>query len=413
MFNQSAYDKFCTAARDAMLVKGWAGQSLPQTISTFQGPEQSWNPTEGRRNLAFQSAQRLARECLVMEGGDRQKIDNLAPMDLARAALGLMNGAEAYRLGVSASMAGSYNTTGTFPNIMLDAANVMARRAYEEVPTTYQLWAKRRSDVSDFRDIHAVMLSGVSDPKAVPEDGEFEESTCVDGRESYKLTVWGHRFSLTYQVIVNDQPGVFLTMANRHGAAMRRKQNKLVYDIFKTNPVLSDNGALFNATAVSTPGGHANLVTAGGVPSVATLNAGYAMMARQRGLEADGTALGIEPRFLIHTPNLRGTVLQLIGSTANPDAGNSGAANIWHNALTPITEPQLSAVAGGSDDWWFLVAGQDQVDTIEYAFLDGYEEPMIESQRSFERLAIVHRIWQPFATKALDYRGLFQNDGVT
>jgi hypothetical protein len=74
---------------------------------------------------------------------------------------------------------------------------------------------------------------------------------------------------------------------------------------------------------------------------------------------------------------------------------------------------ELSAAAtGGSDTSWYLAASNTAVDTVEYAYLQGLETPAFERQTMFDRLAIAFRVYQCFAAKAIDYRGLYKNNGA-
>ncbi|MCH8830130.1 MAG: hypothetical protein IID45_11195, partial [Planctomycetes bacterium] len=52
-----------------------------------------------------------------------------------------------------------------------------------------------------------------------------------------------------------------------------------------------------------------------------------------------------------------------------------------------------------------------EVDTIEYAFLQGLSAPVIEQETAFDRLALRSRIYFAFGVKALDYRGLQKHTG--
>jgi hypothetical protein len=86
--------------------------------------------------------------------------------------------------------------------------------------------------------------------------------------------------------------------------------------------------------------------------------------------------------------------------------------NIWQNALEPIWDAQLDVVAGGSATAWYLAADTMQANTIEYAFLQGFETPRFEQQTAFHQLAIRQRVWQPIVFKAMDYRGLQKHAGA-
>jgi hypothetical protein len=138
----------------------------------------------------------------------------------------------------------------------------------------------------------------------------------------------------------------------------------------------------------------------------------YRKMAEQAGISGSSTALGIEPKYIVTCPALRGTVLALLQSTSDPASNNSGVKNIWENGLQPVFEAQLGATFGGSDTAWYLFSDYRDVDTLEYAYLRGLETPALDQERAFGSLAIRYRIYQAFATAAIDYRGIQHNAGV-
>lgn len=404
----SARDAFVATARDAILCREF-GANLPSQIYDRASDEMvDFRPTAGRRSHGLSSLCGLGRQCLVQNGVAAAAVDRLHDSEVAR----IMVGAPLRQFGVVASSDGpAFNVSGMFSNILLDAQNVILRRGYMEANTTFQVWMRRGESIRDFKHVHKIVAGEVGDPKAIPEDGEFEETTLTDGKESYRLTVWGQIFSVTWQTIVNDRLQAFTRIPTLQGQAMRRKQNKLAYGVLKDNANLADGGALFNATPVTTAGGHNNRGSGAATPTVLTLNTQYKQMAEQPGLDP-GTVLNIEPSWIIAPPALRGTVLELLGSTSNPASSNANVKNIWENGLKPVFDAQMGAAAGGSDTRWVLAADYNDVDTIEYAYLQGLETPALEQEVAFQSLAIRHRIYQAFAVKAIDFRGLQDHLGA-
>lgn len=395
-------DNFRTAARDAILTRAW-NHSLPSTITTMvDGAAQTvpWN-APAAQNYGLSSLVSLARESLIRCGHPAVAVSRLPDATIARLAMG----ADPRQFGLSASDP-AYNVSGMFSNILYDASNVMLRRSYNEAPVTFNQWMGRGEDVRDFKDVHKVIGGELSEPAAVPENAEFEERTLTDGRERYSLTVWGERFSISWQAVVNDQLSAFTEIPVKQGNAMRRKMNRLAYGVLKDNAALSDNIALFNAS-------HNNLTTGVATPTVATLNTMMKKMAEQTGLNAS-VFVGAPPKYILFPYALWATVSTLLGSLADPASSNAAAINaVQKMMLTPIVDVELGAAAtGGSDTAWYLATDFNAISTIEYAFLQGLTEPAYESVVDFDRLAIKSRVYQAFAVKALDYRGLQKHNGV-
>lgn len=401
-----AVDKFRAAARDALLLRGHAGK-LEGDRKPAEGATGDWRLT----NLVG-----LAERCMEVAGVDRSIINRMTPTDRAQAIMDPRSIASTLgEYGIYAAGDGPlYNASGMYTSVMLDVSNNSMRMGYSTVRTTFDQWMKRGQDLPDFRSAYKTIVGELSDPKAIPENGEFPETEMQDQHESYKLTVWGSVFSISWQAIVNDQIGAFTEIPLRQGRSMRRKLNRLAYNVLKDNAALQDGVALFHASAV--PTGHANLTTGAGAPSVTTLNLLTQKLREQKGLvgsdDTDATGLNLEPRFLLVPPALEGTALNLLGSFADPASSNANSKNIWQNRLVPIVESELGTTYGGLDTAWYLAVDPADADTIEYAFLQGMPTPRLEEQESFSRLGRRFRMYQCFGVKALDYRGLQKHNGA-
>src|SRR5262245_888274 len=110
-----------------------------------------------------------------------------------------------------------------------------------------------------------VIFGTVGDLPTVAEGAEYTELKIGDSPETTSFTKYGGYVGITLEAIDRDNTRK-LKMAPRELAnAGMRKSSSLVAAIFTSNsavgPTLADTGALFNSTAVTTAGGHANLLT--------------------------------------------------------------------------------------------------------------------------------------------------------
>lgn len=400
---ESQAEKFATDARDALLLRTWGSSDVPKEVLNYKTGEMvDFKPKRG--NYGLQSLPKLAEQCLIHAGVPYAKVAALSPMQLAQIAMG--KDPAQLGLGYLASDA-SYNVSGMFSNILLDAANVTLRRSYNDARTTFQIWMKQGAAIADFKAVNRVIAGELGDPRAVPEDGEFEETTLTDGKESYKLTVWGEIVSLSWQLIVNDQLGSFTEIPAKLGRAMRRKQNRIAYAAVKANANLADGTALF-AT------GRTNRTTGSLTTSQNYIDAFATMekkMADQVGLSSESGTLGYMPRYLIY-PTALDQIIRTTLNSSSVASSNAGTTNIYQGAYETVKEAELNAAQGGSDTRFILAADANEVDTFEYAYLQGLEAPVIEQEMSFERLGMKRRIYQAFGVKALDYRGLQDHTGA-
>ncbi len=295
------------------------------------------------------------------------------------------------------------HSTSDFANLLVDAANKALQLGYEEAPETFSVWT-RPGTLPDFKVGHRPKLSTFSDLEEVPESGEITYGTFSDFKETIQLLSYAKLFSITRKAIIDDDLSAF-TMAPRGMArAASRKIGDLVYAVFSTNGNMSDGNALFSAA-------HSNYVAggAGAAPSVATLNAAYASMALQT--DPAGQTLNITPTYILSGHTLRGTVDALLASALNPAEGSTTSfmqANVWQARLTPVYEARIDA-----DDTakWYLAAANNQIDTVEVAYLNGVQTPRLEREEGFTVDGVIMKVAHDVGVSPLDWRGLYHNDG--
>jgi hypothetical protein len=393
-------DKFFAAARDGLILR-----AARQTGN--RGVFKEAKPAEGAEDFQNLGLNRLAEQVLLRRGINTSRMNT---PDIAKVAMGNADACRRYRV----ERHDAYHSTGSFTNLMLDAANKTLLAAYDEAPFTWNMWARQAPSVPDFKTINRIRFSESPNLEMIPERQEYPEKAMTDSKESYSVNKYGASFSVSWETIVNDDLDAISRIPAMHGNAARREQNRAVYAILTANANLSDGGALFNTTAVTTAGGHANQSASAAVISSTTLNAAYASMMVQKGLNSN-VILNIQPRFLIVPAAISHTALQFVNSIADPGAGgnvagNSNTLNIYGpqgmRNLQVIIEPQLD---GSSTSVWYLAADSSQIDTVELTFLQGEESPVLESEWDLSRDVYLYKIRQTFAAKAIDYRGLYRN----
>lgn len=286
--------------------------------------------------------------------------------------------------------------TSDFSSLLANVANKRLRDAYEQSPSTYQLWARRAPNAPDFKEISVVQMSGAPDLLQVNEAGEFTYGTLNDGAEKYSVVTYGRIVSLTRQAIVNDDLRGFDRLVRGFGDSAARLENRLVYAQLTANPNMADGNALFSAA-------HAN--GANNAIDVEKLGTGRTAMRKQKG--GQGEVLNIVPRYLIAPAALEYLAYQY--TSANYVPAKASDTNEFRaggrTALEPVIEPILDADSSAK---WYLAADSGQVDTVEYCYLDGAEGPVIEQEVGFEVDGVSLKARLDFAAKVVDYRGLYR-----
>lgn len=385
---ESSEDKFVAAI----------GAGLVQRSLRAAGLRKQVAPVAGADEFARMDLRRMATMCVERMG---IKTDKLSMPEIARIAMGARGVSAQYRVQRDA-----YHTTGSFPNLLLDAANKTLLAAYEEATYTWSIWARQAASVDDFKPINRIRLGESPDLEAIPEAQKYPEGAVTDQKTSYSVQKYGKQFTVSWETVINDDLDALSRIPAMHGNAARRLQNKKVYEVLTSNPTMPDGQALFSGSHAS----GSNVSGGAGAPSVTTLNTGYQQMMLQKGLSSDAI-LGLTPSFLIVPPGYSATALEIVNSQSyNATNNNEGVINIYGvNGVRPlqvVVEPILHA---SSTTIWYLAANTNQVDTVELAFLSGEESPVLTSEQDFDTDTYKYNVRQTFGVAAIDWRGLFRN----
>lgn len=395
-------DKFCGVVQEAMDAR-FAISSLglsPEEASRDLRPE-------GRKFLTMRLCD-IAEQTLRMEGHDTR---NMSKRQIG--ILALQSGGHA----VIAGEGMAYYGTGSFSNLMLNASHKLLVRAYQEAPTTWQLWARRGDPAADYKLHSLIQLSAAGNLEETPENAESPTDTgLTDAREYYQVAKFTRTTSFSYESMVNDELGGLARIQRMQGNAAARTVNALAYAVLTNGTValMADGGALFNATAVTTAGGHANLAGTGSTtaapPSVVTLNALQGMVGIQRDINAETyVPLNLSIANVVVPMALRGTLLKFCRSVADPADANPESQNIW-KGLNPVVEPLLDAV---STACWYVTADPSAIDTVVVFHLQGEETPVLESWWEPRRGTRFYKVQQSTAAIPADYRGLAKHVGFS
>ncbi len=285
-------------------------------------------------------------------------------------------------------------TTGDFPYILANVASKTLRQAYEAAPQTFKPFS-RMVTAPDFKTIARTALGDAPTLEKVNEHGEYKYGAVSEAREQYAVASYGKIVALTRQTIINDDLSAFTRLPEMFGRAAADLESDTVWGIITANAALADGVALFHAN-------HGNLPS-GAAISVAQLGVARAAMRVQTGL--DGRKINITPRYLL-VPAALETIAQQFTSQAYA-ASASSSINPFAGALQVLAEPRLDAA---STTAWYLAADPSQIDTIEYAYLEGNQGVYLETKDGWEVDGVEFKARLDFGAKAIDHRGLVKGN---
>lgn len=157
--------------------------------------------------------------------------------------------------------------TANFPGIVANVQNKILLDAWEDFIQAYGWWMNivTIEHFTNLNDATWVRTGTIASLPTVTERGEYTELPIGDIKETSSWTKSGGYVPLTIEAVLRDDIRAFKRMPREVALAGMRNISEQVAAIFTTasgaGPTMTDGGALFNATAQTTAGGHINLLT--------------------------------------------------------------------------------------------------------------------------------------------------------
>lgn len=297
----------------------------------------------------------------------------------------------------------AFQTTSDFPVLLENAIHKTLLSAYRLQPDTWSRFCKTGS-VSDFRAHNRYRTGSIGNYDALTEHGEYVRKAIPDGeKSSITASTRGNIIGVTRETIINDDLGALTDLAANLGRAGRRTIEAAVYTALAENggagPTLNDGKALFHTD-------HGNLAGTGAVPSVTTIDAARVAMAQQKDVTGNDY-LDLRPALWLGPMGLGGDVRVINDAQYDPDTANKmQRPNKVRGLLSDIVDtPRLSGAP------WMLFADPMEAAALEVAFLDGEQEPYIETQDGWDVDGAEIKARLDFGVAGIDYRGAYRNPG--
>ncbi len=296
----------------------------------------------------------------------------------------------------------SLNTTSDFSNLLSNLTNKSLQAQYAQAPSGMKLVC-RRGTVNDFKPKNILRRGEMPTLEKVNEKGEFKRGSTVESKEAYSVATYGKVFSMTRQMLVNDDLGTFSDIASGWGMAAVEFENQLLAQLLTVGgglgPVLAtDNKRLFHAD-------HLNIQIYAATIAFNSLNEARLAMRSQKGL--NGTiAINAIPKYLLVPAALEAIAEQYL-ATIYP--ATSSAVNPFTGQLQLVVDPRLDAFSTSA---WYLFCDPAILPVIEYSYLSGFEGLYVETRNGFETDGVEIKARLDFGAGGIDYRGAFRNVGV-
>lgn len=249
-------------------------------------------------------------------------------------------------------------TTADFTGLIKNALNKLVVNQWDVLGRAGYDWWKNITVQEHFTSLHDItgtLIGTVGDLPVVSEGDDYKELQIGDSPETASFIKYGGYIPLTLELIDRDETRKLKAYARELGSAGIRKISKLVAEIFTVNagagPTLADSGALFNSSAVTSKGGHKNLLTAALADSAwdTVSSAVYnqpMLIKNETGLYGAGPKMAINPKFCLVPRGLMKTAYQIFKGEFVREA-TYVYDNVLKGSAVPVVVPEWTDV----DDW--------------------------------------------------------------
>ncbi len=280
-----------------------------------------------------------------------------------------------------------------FPILLQNVANKSLRDRYERLERTFVPFS-RRVTVKDFKPVTRAQLGEGSALSKKIEGAEIKMGTIGEGKEEYAIATYAGGYHFTREMLINDDMDAFSRLPALQAARIVDMENLVAWTQVTSNPAMGDGTALFHAD-------HKNLVSAA-APGATALNVARKAMRTQTGL--DGAKIRVTPRFILTPENLLGAWEQLYSPAYKPTAKETAMTDALMR-LQIISEPLLDDASANN---WYIAGDPGQIDTLEYAYLQGAEGPQMATEIEFG-VGVKFLCFEDFGAKWIDWRSIVKN----
>lgn len=296
---------------------------------------------------------------------------------------------------------GPYAGVADFPVLLENVMGKILLGAYATTPDTWSRVCKIES-VDDFRTSPRYRTGSLGVLEAVNENGEFKNLAIPDGK---KLTIQtatkGKMIAITRQMIINDDMSAFADLTAKLGRSAKLSietdfyallaQNSGLGPTVGANPFFHSSNGNVNATASA-------IGTAG-------FDADRVIMAAQKDAE-NNEFLDIRPEILLIPSGQLAAARVVNNSAYDHDSTKLQKPNAVQGLFRDIIDtPRLSGTRR------YLFANPSQVAAFVVAFLNGQQNPTIESKDGWRTDGTEMKVRLDYLVQPFDVKGALTNAG--
>ena len=272
-------------------------------------------------------------------------------------------------------------------------------------------WKKivKIASVNNFQTHQRYRMNGAFKFEKVGADGEIKHGSIGEQAFSQQVDTHAIMFSLTRQMIINDDLAAFSDIPRGIGIGAAEAISDAVWECVLSNPTQKDGKKFFSTDHKNlVSGAEAKLDVDGLTKAELTFSEQERAQGRPLGIPASillvPSALKVAAEMLMKSMTLNETTTENKGKpSTNPHAGK----------YETVSSPHLGSKVfkGNSATAWYLLADPRRLAAFEVAFLGGQEHPTVErADADFNILGVQFRGYIDFGVKEQDHRGVLKMD---
>lgn len=290
---------------------------------------------------------------------------------------------------------GGMHTTSDFPQLLQNSGLRVLQDAYEAAQSPLKTILSRESRISDFRSKTILKTTDTGRLEKVNESGEVKATTRGEASEGYGLATYGRIFSMSRQMMLNDDLNAFGDWSIQAGRMAALTESHLLLQLLLSNPVMNETGQQLFSSA------HKNLLS-GSTLDKTNLTAARKLM-REQTAPGGTVRINSTPKYLLVGPELESDAESLL-ATISPTTTEE--VNPFAGKLELLIEPNIE------DESWYVFASPSTAPVLEHAYLTSAPGPQIATKDGFEVLGMNFRTILDFGCGAVDFRGAIKNPGT-
>ncbi|WED23070.1 Clp protease ClpP [Vibrio sp. JC009] len=277
-----------------------------------------------------------------------------------------------------------------FGDIITEGIRTVMR---DELKVRAPLWRELANTESlpDFRETELVTVNDAPDLMEIKEDGEYKTVLIKGTGERMQLATFGREIQFTRQAIINDEIGLISKVPRKFMQSAYRLSDKLMFNAILAGKMQDGGDVFIKGTGGKWGNLIDNITKDDHVALIMALHKAFATATTD-----EGDVLDLRGEVLLANPDHASMFEAVLNTASKPDTFNPA-----YKKFNRVVETARIASVDGA-----IGLTSKDFDSVVMGFLDGQQDPWLETGDGWSSDGAKMRITYDIASKVLDRRGL-------